>query len=239
MSDRITIAYLYPAEMSIYGDRGNVLTLVRRLEWRGYDASVLPVRVGEPFDPMQADLIFGGGGQDRGQAAIADDLRSRGEALRAAATAGVVMLTICGTYQLFGQTFTTVGGAELAGIGIFAAHTVGTATRMTGNVVLDSRWGTLVGFENHSGATFLDADQPSLGRVVKGFGNDGQSGYDGAVRHNVFGTYLHGPVLPKCPQLADHLLDLAVSRRYPGAVLAPLDDQRELDAARVAVSRPQ
>lgn len=235
---KIIIAHLYPAEMNIYGDRGNVLTLVRRLEWRGYQAEVVPVGVGDKFDFTKADIVFGGGGQDRGQVAVGRDLMERRDNLHQAAGEGVVMLTICGTYQLFGRGFTTMEGQEIPGIGIFKAATTGSTHRMIGNIVVDSPWGKLVGFENHSGETVLEPDQRALGKVAQGFGNNYTGRQEGAVANNAFGTYLHGPVLPKNPQFADHLIRQALQRKGINE-LKPLDDTLELRAAAVAITRPR
>lgn len=234
---RLTIVHLYPAEMSIYGDSGNIRALQQRLAWRGYDSTVQAVEVDEPDDLSRADLVFGGGGQDRGQLLVGRDLLARGDALREAAEAGVPMLVVCGTYQLFGESFTTVDGQQIPGISIFRARTVGSSVRMIGNVVLDSPFGRLVGFENHSGQTLLEPGQPALGTVVKGYGNDATSGREGAISGNVIGTYLHGPVLPKNPALADHLI-LQALRRHGVDELAPLDDTLETVAASTAAARP-
>lgn len=239
MKQELTIVHLYPKEMSIYGDFGNVLTLAKRLEWRGIGAQIKQVGIGDKFDLRQADIIFAGGGQDRGQVAVGQDLLDRREQLLEAAENGVVMLTICGAYQLFGRRFVTLDGQEIPGIGLFGAETFGSTKRMIGNIVIESPWGRLVGFENHSGKTKLDATQEALGGVVKGYGNDGESGQEGAVSKNVFGTYLHGPILPKNPNLADHLLLLALKRKYATEVLTLLDDGLELAAAASATSRPQ
>jgi CobQ-like glutamine amidotransferase family enzyme len=236
---KLVIAHLYPREMNIYGDAGNILTLVKRLEWRGYEAEVRAVEVGEPFDFKSVDLVFGGGGQDRGQTIVGADLLQRGEALRAAADDGLPMLLICGLYQLFGRGFTTSTGQELPGLGIFRATTRGGERRLIGNIVLDSPFGRLVGFENHSGQTTLESDQLALGHIIKGHGNDGQSKHEGAVTNNVIGTYLHGPILPKNPALADHLLLTALGRRHGIKELTPLDDELEQAAAQTAAERPQ
>lgn len=235
----IVIAHLYPREMNIYGDLGNIITLQKRLRWRGFSAEVKPVEVGGSFDFATADIIFGGGGQDRGQLLVAQDLQERGEALRRAAQEGVPMLLICGLYQLFGHGFTTASGQELPGIGVFDAHTTGSATRMIGNVVLDTSWGPLVGFENHSGVTQLAKDQDALGKVRKGYGNTPRGRFEGARSHNAVGTYLHGPVLPKNPALADFLIAEALKRRGMTEPLAPLDDALEHRAAAVAAARPR
>lgn len=239
MSRKVVIAHLYPREMNIYGDIGNIAALVKRLEWRGYETEVRAVEVGEPFDFTQVDLVFGGGGQDRGQLIVGHDLQQRGEALRRAVQAGLPMLVICGLYQLFGRGFTTAGGQDIPGIDIFRATTIGGSTRMIGNVVLESEFGRLVGFENHSGETILEPEQAPLGRVVKGYGNSTKGRREGAVTHNAIGTYLHGPILPKNPALADHLILTALRRRFGDVELAALDNSRELAAAKTAISRPQ
>ncbi len=236
---RLTIAHLYPAEMNIYGDRGNILALVKRLEWRGIGVTVEAVEVGRPYDFTAADLVFGGGGQDRGQLLVAEDLQGRRAELHRAAKAGTVMLVVCGLYQLFGRQFTTQSGQVLLGIGLFDAETVATTERLIGNVVEETAFGRTVGFENHSGQTTLGESQAPLGRVTKGSGNDQKSGIEGAVSGNVFGTYLHGPILPKNPILADQLIKLALARKYPKLTLRPLDDRLETAAATVAASRPR
>jgi len=240
MSRSITIAHLYPREMNIYGDMGNVITLVQRLKWRGYDAEVKNVEIGEAFDFSAADIVFGGGGQDSGQMIVGADLLHRGEELRAAAADGMPMLTICGLYQLFGRGFITMDGRELLGIDVFKASTIGSTTRMIGNMVVQSpRYGRLVGFENHSGQTTLEPGQEPLGQVKKGYGNNERSRLEGAISNNAVGTYLHGPVLPKNPTLADDLILQALKRRHGITELVPLDDQLEQIAAKVAASRPR
>ncbi len=239
MSNKVVIAHLYPREMNIYGDAGNLLTLLKRLEWRGYEAEIRTVEIGQPFDFSGVDIIFGGGGQDRGQLIVGEDLLERGDAIRKAAADGVPMLLVCGLYQLFGRAFITSEGQELPGLGIFRATTEGAKQRMIGNIVVESPFGRLVGFENHSGATLLEPEQMPLGKVVKGYGNDPKSKHEGAITNNVIGTYLHGPILPKNPVLADHLLLTALQRRDKQAKLVALDDKLELAAARTAANRPQ
>jgi len=226
--NKLTIVHLYPQEMNIYGDGGNVLALTKRLEWRGIEYDLVRVGVGDKFDFASADLIFGGGGQDKGQLAVAEDLAAKADGLREAASSGVVMLMVCGMYQLFGHGFQPAEGDYIPGIGIFDAETRGGEQRMIGNVVVDSAWGQLVGFENHSGVTRLGVNQPSLGSVRMGHGNDGQSGEEGAIKQNVYGTYLHGSLLPKNPEFADHLLTLAAQRRLGSDYkLSILDDKLE------------
>ncbi len=235
----ITILHLYPEELNMYGDRGNILTLVQRLKWRGYKPVVRAGGIGDKLDIAAADIIFGGGGQDRGQLAVGKDLQRHAKALHAAAKAGVPMLVICGTYQLFGHGFTTLDNTEIPGISIFDASTVGSSERMIGNVVVESSFGQLVGFENHSGRTLLAPGLEALGKVVQGYGNDGDSGHEGAVTYQVHGTYLHGPILPKNFRFADHLLATALQRKYGINKLEPLDNALEQAAVMQAVGRPQ
>ncbi len=236
---KFTIVHLYPKEMNIYGDRGNIIALTQRLKWRGYIPEVIEIEPGDKIDLHKADIIFGGGGQDRGQNLIAPDLQSRQPELLAAARSGVVMLTICGTYQLFGRGFKTSEGALIAGINLFQAETVASTKRMIGNIIVSSSFGELVGFENHSGQTYLDTGQPVLGVVAKGYGNNSRDKHEGAIFNNAFGTYLHGPILPKNPRFADELIRRALMRRYGRVDLAPLDDSLEEKAAKVAKTRPQ
>lgn len=228
---KLRIAYLYPAEMNIYGDRGNIITLVQRLKWRGIEVQLDQINLGNDYDFSQADIIFGGGGQDKGQELVACDLLGRCESILAAAQAGTPMLVVCGLYQLFGRRFITAEGTELAGIGLFGAETNAGHERLIGNIVVRSRFGRLVGFENHSGQTTLDGDQAALGTVEKGSGNNTRSGHEGAILHNVVGTYLHGPILPKNPALADFLITAALKKRGVGTELKPLDDTLEHQAA--------
>jgi CobQ-like glutamine amidotransferase family enzyme len=254
MNQALRIAHLYPDQMNIYGDRGNILTLVQRCRWRGIEVEVLPVMPGAPFDWTRADLAFFGGGQDSGQSLIADDFVTRqGDGLRAAVEDGLVLLAICGGYQLLGHYFLTHTGERLPGVGIMDVHTVGGGTRMIGNIVIEANLTKdegrrtkdgsssssvrLVGFENHSGRTYLGAGVRPLGRVLAGHGNNGEDGTEGAVYRNVFGCYMHGSLLPKNPHFADHLLGLALARRGMAAALTPLDDTLELRAQRTMVER--
>ncbi len=256
MSYRLRLAHLYPAQMNIYGDRGNILTLMQRCAWRGVALDLLPVGVGADVDWGALDIVFFGGGQDSGQALIAADFVERqGPALRAAVEDALVLLSICGGYQLLGHTYVTHTGEQLPGVGVFDARTVGGAVRLIGNIVVDADLSSmapnrqqrttdnrqptkLVGFENHSGRTYLGPGARPLGRVLAGHGNNGEDGGEGAVYRNAFGCYMHGSLLPKNPFFADHLIGLALRRRYgPGAELAPLDDRLELAAQRTMVER--
>lgn len=235
----ITILHLYPRELNIYGDFGNILTLQKRLEWRGYSVDIKQAGVGEVANIAKADIIFGGGGQDRGQVAVGKDLQRHAKALHAAVAAGVPILTICGSYQLFGRGFTTLEGELIPGIGVFKARTVGSAQRMIGNEIIETAHGRLVGFENHSGRTLLEEGQEPLGRVIQGYGNDGRSGQEGAVVGNAYGTYLHGPILPKNPVFADALIHAALKNKFGVDALESLNDNLEELAVKDAVSRPQ
>lgn len=220
---RLTLVHLYPREMSIYGDFGNVHALSIRAKRHGYDVDVVTHHPGQEF-PQVADLVIGGGGQDSGQARVEDDLSSIGPRLTGLADAGVPMLVVCGMYQLFGRDFTTVSGRRLPGLGILDVTTTGGEDRMIGPVVVSTRFGDIVGCENHSGRTVRGEGQEALGSVLFGRGNDGVDGTEGAVRGNVYGTYLHGPVLPANPAFSDELIRAAVERT--GAVFEPeiLDD---------------
>jgi CobQ-like glutamine amidotransferase family enzyme len=229
--------------MSVYGDRGNVLTLVRRAEWRGIDVDVRELSVGDTLDPDEADLIFFGGGQDREQAVVSPDfLEQKGEAVRLAVEDGAALLSVCGGYQLLGRSYTTVDGQELPGAGLFDVRSVPGLKRHIGNVLietdLDGRPRTLVGFENHSGRTYLGANVRQLGRPVVGAGNNGEDNTEGAVYQNAIGCYLHGSLLPKNPWLADWLLAAALRRRTrEPVVLRALDDRLEEQAHQSVAAR--
>jgi lipid II isoglutaminyl synthase (glutamine-hydrolysing) len=233
------LIHLYPREMNIYGDTGNVVVLARRLKWRGRPVEIAPVSVGEPL-PHDADILLGGGGQDAAQGEIGADFASRGAELRAMADDGLVMLTICGTYQMLGHEFITQEGRRIPGVGVLDIVTNGQAERLIGNNYVDTDdAGRLVGYENHSGLTDLGPGVRPLGSTQVGRGNNGRDQTEGAVRDNVIGTYLHGPVLAKSPQFADDLLRRALSRRGLDTDLEPLDDSLAEQAARVAAGRPR
>jgi lipid II isoglutaminyl synthase (glutamine-hydrolysing) len=235
----ITLVHLYPREMNIYGDTGNVLVLRKRLEWRGMDVRVVPVSIGDAI-PDDADIVLGGGGQDAAQGDIGTDFVSRGEQLRELADDGAVMLAICGTYQLLGHEFVTHDGVRIPGVGVLDVRTVGSASRLIGNNVVDTPDGLrLVGYENHSGLTELGPGAVPLGTTQTGRGNNGSDRSEGAVRDNVFGTYLHGPVLAKSPRFADELLRRALVRQGQPGDLPPLDDSLAQQAATVAAGRPR
>ncbi|HEY8489580.1 MAG TPA: glutamine amidotransferase [Dehalococcoidia bacterium] len=236
----LRLAHLYPSLMNLYGDRGNILCLQRRCQARGIDLVVDELGLGDPFDPAAYDLVFIGGGQDREQRRVAEDLtRGKGAAVREAVEAGTPTLAVCGGFQLFGRFYRTAEGEELPGLGIFDMETVHPgedAPRCIGNVVAEWEDGTLVGFENHGGRTYLGPGTRPLARVRIGFGNNGEDGTEGAVRGNAFGTYLHGSLLPKNPRFADRLISLALRRRYGDGTLPPLDDALEEAAHRAAAA---
>ncbi len=218
------LVHLYPDEMNTYGDRGNRLTLVQRARWRGLDPEVHFVGIGDDL-PADVDLVLGGGGQDSAQADIQADVLRKGDRLHRLVQDGVPMLMVCGTYQLLGRRFLTHEGAEIAGIGVFDVDTVGGDRRLIGNAAVQTQeFGTLYGFENHSGRTRLAPGQRPLGRVLRGNGNNGEDGTEGARTVNAIGTYLHGPLLPANPVLADALLALALERRGEVAELSPIDE---------------
>lgn len=235
----ITLVHLYPKEMNIYGDWGNVLALKRRLEWHGFSPKVVEHHPGKPF-PKDTDIIIGGGGQDSGQTAVQSDLLDISKRLHELADDGTPMLVICGLYQLFGRFFKTSDGQTIPGIGVFKAETHGGPKRLIGNTIVESRkFGELIGYENHSGLTLLDTDQPALGRVIKGKGNNGEDTTEGAVYKNVYGSYLHGSLLPKNPVLADELIRAAVTKRYGSFTPHEIDDTFALYAREIARRRPR
>lgn len=240
MRPQLTLVHLYPGLLNLYGDRGNIITLQQRCSWRGIEMRVLEVGLGEALPDGEIDMLFMGGDQDREQQVVVDDLRSRhGDDIRRLVDAQVPFLAVCGSYQLLQRYYHPAQGSDLVGLGIFDAYTVHPgpeAARCVGNVVVEWEGGTIVGFENHGGRTYLGGDTEPLGRVIKGFGNNGQDGLEGARVANVFGTYVHGSLLPKNPQFADTLLTLALRRRYPGFELPPLDDELEHAAHDVGVA---
>jgi hypothetical protein len=225
--------------MNIYGDRGNVRTLEQRCRWRGIAVDVALVGVGDRLTAGDTDIYFFGGGQDREQIVVADDLCGpTGDAIRKDIAEDAVALTVCGGYQLFGHYYRPYATEDLPGISVFDAWSDAGPDRFIGNVLSETPWGTLVGFENHGGRTFLSAGTQPFGRVIVGHGNNGQDGTEGAVTRNAFGCYLHGSLLPKNPTFADHLIALALRRRYgPDASLAPLEDATEHIAHEAAAAR--
>lgn len=238
----ITIIQLYPKDMNLYGDWGNTLVLKKRLEWRGFRVEIIDHNPGDATDFSTGDIFVGGGGQDAGQLAIQDDLLSYGEELKNLASNGVPMLLICGMYQLFGRQFVTNDGSIIRGIGVLPVETTAGEERLIGNITLESeQFGTIVGYENHSGQTFLDDTVQPLGKVVRGAGNNTTDGTEGVRFNNVIATYLHGSLLPKNPTIADFLIAKALERRGISAEdLKPLEvDTLAQTAQQVAAERPR
>ncbi len=235
---KLEICFLYNDLLNIYGDRGNIITLTQRSRWREIEVNVTNISVGNRIDPSKYDLYFFGGGQDKEQYAVADDLKGeKSAALRQAVEQGAVFLSVCGGYQLLGHYYRPDDGPELTGVGLLDAHTVAGSKRLIGNVIVQTEWGTLVAFENHSGKTYLGSQARPLGKSEVGYGNNAEDGFEGAVQGNVFGCYLHGSLLPKNPTFTDHLLKLALQRRYGPVELSPLDDSLEWAAHNAAIQR--
>jgi CobQ-like glutamine amidotransferase family enzyme len=236
---KLTIGWLYGSSMNIYGDRGNVLALAQRCRWRGIDAEVVSVEVGEPIDTGRFDIYFWGGGQDREQIEPSADMQgTKGEALKAEIEDGAPLLSVCGGYQLLGKFYRPHDREELPGIGVFDAWSVAGHERFIGNVVVVSEeFGELVGFENHSGLTHLGPSARPLGIVKVGHGNNGQDGFEGCHYKNAIGCYMHGALLPKNPAVSDYLIRAAMKRRYGVDELEDLDDELEMTAHASAVRR--
>jgi CobQ-like glutamine amidotransferase family enzyme len=235
----LRILQLYPREMNIYGDYGNVLVLKQRLAWRGYGAEILEHNAGDTF-PEGVDLIVGGGGQDSGQIVIQDDLQSIAPRLRELAEEGTPMLLICGLYQLFGNEFRTHDGAVIPGIGVLDLETRGGTERLIGNVVaMSEEFGEIHGYENHSGQTFLGDGLKPLATVVKGAGNNAEEGHEGARYRNIVASYLHGSLLPKNPAIADFLLRTAAERKFGSFEDEGVDDSLADLARKHAGARPR
>jgi lipid II isoglutaminyl synthase (glutamine-hydrolysing) len=239
---RITVAHLYPDYLNIYADRGNIAVLTRRAALRGHALHVTGVEPGESLDPSAFDLLYIGGGQDREQALIAPDLARRGAAIAAAVQSGTAVLAVCGGYQLLGRGYRGRDGAWMPGAGVLPLETVAGERRLIGDVLLEADLGggvriPVAGFENHAGRTILDTGATPLGRVVAGHGNDGTSGFEGCRVGSAIGTYLHGPLLPRNPELADWLLARALEHAGAPGELEPLSDELERLAHAVAAGR--
>jgi CobQ-like glutamine amidotransferase family enzyme len=238
----IRVGHLYPDYLNIYADRGNIAVLTRRAAWRGHDLQVTALGMGDAIVPGEHDLYYVGGGQDREQLLVAADLAGKAEALHDAVDGGAAALAVCGGYQLLGRGYRGFHGEDMPGIGLLPLETVAGERRMIGDVLLDCSWAgsgrTLAGFENHAGRTHLDDGAQPLGRVIAGFGNDGESGQEGCRAGRVYGTYLHGPLLPRNPWLADRLLADALAHTTGDEVeLEPLPDELERAAHAVSAAR--
>lgn len=252
----LNICHLYPDLMDTYGDKGNIVALSKRCLWRRIKTTLTAVSVGEKLDPQKFDIYFFGGGQDRQQIIVGRDLKNKAKYLKIAAQSGAVILSICGGYQLLQNYFKTLDGEVIEGVGLFDAYTIGSNQRMIQNLLvqlnpnLQSQIKTvyrsenrklptanLIGFENHSGKTYLGKNLQPLGTVIKGSGNNGEDKTEGAVYKNAFGCYLHGSLLPKNPHFADLLIAKALERRYGKIELKPLDDYFEWQAHRSATQK--
>ena len=239
---RITVGHLYPDYLNIYADRGNIAVLSVRARRRGIELAVRGIGIDEPTPP-DVDLFYIGGGQDREQALVAPDLSSRGPALAEAVAGGVPVLAVCGGYQLLGRSYRDRSGFEQPGAGLFPLETVAGERRMIGDVLIECTLDagepqTVAGFENHAGRTILDRGASPFGRVLHGFGNDGRSGFEGCRLGHAVGTYLHGPLLPRNPRLADWLLAKAVEYRTGEEPrFAELGDELEAEAHAVSAAR--
>lgn len=242
----ITLVHLYPKSMNTYGDLGNVYSLQQRCKWRGIKCNLVEVEVGEDFDMSQADIVFAGGGQDNNQLRIAADLQLRKGNIIKAVNNNIIFLIICGTYQLFGHYFLTSENEKIEGISVFDCITKASVLRKIGNVIIEHNIEglspkTLVGFENHSGNTFINKSKIDINswkketvpfaKVIQGFGNNGEDTYEGARYKNCFGTYLHGSLLPKNPHFADYLINMALTKKYGNKIILDiLDDTLEYKA---------
>lgn len=236
---KISIAHLYPKLLNLYGDMGNIIALTKRCEWRGIQVEFEQINIGDSIS--NHDLYFIGGGQDKQQEEVAQELFSHKSELLAQRDDGAVFLGICGGYQLFGHYYQPHDKEKLVGISLMDAYTVAGKKRFIGNVTVKTDFlypNTLVGFENHSGLTYLQGDTKPLGVVSVGNGNNGSDGFEGGRYKNVFGTYLHGSLLPKNPHFADYLISLALEKRYGEKItLSKLDDKFEIEAHNSVINR--
>jgi CobQ-like glutamine amidotransferase family enzyme len=241
----IRVGHLYPDYLNIYADRGNIAVLTRRAAWRGHELEVTALGLADTVVPGEHDLYYVGGGQDREQLVVADDLVRKGPALREAVESGAAALAVCGGYQLLGRGYRGFHGEHMPGIGLLPLETVAGERRLIGDVLLECEFEpgekrTLAGFENHAGRTRLDPGAEPLGRVLAGFGNDGESGFEGCRAGRVVGTYLHGPLLPRNAWLADWLLAQALAHRLgndEALELEPLPDELESKAHEISAGR--
>lgn len=232
MSERtLRIAHLYPELLNLYGDGGNILVLRKRLEWRGIGCEVQEVHIDDRPSFSDVDIVFIGGGSDREQRIVCEHLLAERSELAAYVEDGGVLAAVCGGYQLLGHSY-LMGDEKVEGLSLVDLYTDRGSPRLIGNIAIESRIceQPIVGYENHGGRTHLGEGVEPLGRVVHGHGNDGETGYEGCLYKNVVGTYIHGPLLPKNPGVADYLIGRALERRYGDATLEPLDDAFELAA---------
>lgn len=237
---QLRLAHLYPKMLNIYGDYGNVLTLKRRCEWRDIDITIDEIEIGDKMS--EHDMYFIGGGQDVQQVVVSKELQKNKAFFKNEQELNAVFLSICGGYQLLGNYYQPADGDRLDGIGLLDAYTVAGSNRFIGNVTAEIDYlkkKTIVGFENHSGLTYLNGDTKPLSHVIIGKGNNGKDKTEGARYKNVFGTYLHGSLLPKNPHFADYLIGLALEKKYGVEMdLEPLDDSLEYYAHAAVVEKP-
>ncbi len=227
---KVKIAHLYPNELNLYGDAGNVSCLYNRLIWRGYKVEIAGIGIGDKITDF--DIMFIGGGQDREMNIISRDLKRKAEMIAYSIESGKTVLAICGGFQILGQYYRAADGNELSLTGALPFYTIATSQRMIGNIVTQTKYGRLVGFENHSGKTYLSGGLSPLGTVVTGFGNNAKDKTEGVEYKNTFATYLHGPLLPKNPAFADEILSRALNEK-----LDCLDDYYENQCHRLLIER--
>jgi CobQ-like glutamine amidotransferase family enzyme len=245
MKQSLTIGWLYPELMSTYGDRGNIITLTKRCEWRGINVQIEHLDIGFKIqDLRKCDLLFMGGAQDRQQTIVSSDFtKEKVRTLKEMVEDGISGLYICGAYQFLGKYYKEADGTIIDGLGILDLYTENpgeNVERLIGNIVVESAGKTLVGFENHGGRTYLGSSLQPLGSVTVGYGNNGKDGTEGAVHKNSVGSYMHGPILPKNPHLADSLIKKALEKKYKEEVeLKELDDNLELKAHDFIIKRLQ
>ncbi len=241
MSFEITILQLYPDELNVYGDNGNFLALKQRAQWRDISVNIIRHNIGSDFSKYKPDIILGGGGQDSNQLKITDDLEKIAPRLKQWIEDDTPCLFICGSYQVLGAPYQNLNGQTIPGTNILDIKTVASNIRSIGNITVESpEFGRIVGYENHSGQTYLGKNLAPLGKVMRGFGNNGKDGQEGLRYKNLIGTYCHGPILPKNPRVADFLLGQALRRKYGDTVnLTELDDSTELSAQEQSAKRPR
>lgn len=233
----LTIGHLYPDLLNLYGDRGNIACLMKRCLWRGIEAKTVEFESEDSVDFSRLDIVLLGGGSDREQMLVCEKLKRIRENFQKYVESGGVVLAVCGGYQLLGKYYKTREGT-IEGLDLVDLYTEQGEGRLIDNIILESPLCKMpvVGFENHGGRTHIQGNKP-FGKVLYGSGNDGKSGYEGVIYKNVIGTYLHGPLLPKNPQICDYLLKKALERKYGNGTLAPLDDQQEREANAYMVKR--
>lgn len=236
----LTIGWLYPRLMNVYGDIGNIIVLKKRAEEREINVSILNLDIGFDVDLLnKCDLLFMGGAQDRQQTIVSSDLRKKAKKLKEKIENGTPGLYVCGAFQFLGKYYKEADGSVIKGLGIFDLYTENpgeNSPRLIGNVAIDSDFGILIGFENHGGRTYLGKDMKALGKVIKGFGNNGKDKTEGAIYKNSFGTYFHGPILPKNPKFTDYLIKIALKKKYDSPIkLSPIDNSIE-DKARKTIA---